>query len=398
MPDPNEARALFLDLLRCAVRGESFGEPLRRDAAAGLYRLSRSHSVLPLIVEAGGAALRSLLPRARSLTIAQAQRTADFLLFYAFLNARGLYPAVIKGVVVRSLYPHPEQRASVDEDLVIRPEEFPVCHQAMLDYGLSVVDQGKDIDESGEASYEDKERGLYVEVHMSAFALDSDAYRDLNTLFDGMLERCTTVTVYGQQLVTLAPTDHLLYLLCHAYKHFLHGGFGIRQICDIGIFAERYDAQIDWASLRQRCESVRIERFSAAVFQIAARHLGFSMPKVFSDIDVDEKDLLEDVLSGGLYGVNDINRVHSSTITLDAVAKQKQGRRRGGALASVFLPLQSMKVKFPYLNQYPWLLPFAWGQRVGQYLLRRDSKVDPGASVRIGSERVRLLKEYGIID
>lgn len=36
----------------------------------------------------------------------------------------------------------------------------------------------------------------------------------------------------------LAPTDHLLCLLCHAYKHFLYAGFGIRHVCDIGIFAE----------------------------------------------------------------------------------------------------------------------------------------------------------------
>ena len=33
-------------------------------------------------------------------------------------------------------------------------------------------------------------------------------------------------------ILTLAPTDHLLFLLCHAYKHLLHGGIGIRQLCE----------------------------------------------------------------------------------------------------------------------------------------------------------------------
>lgn len=32
-------------------------------------------------------------------------------------------------------------------------------------------------------------------------------------------------------------SDHLFYLICHALKHFYHSGFGIRQVCDILLFA-----------------------------------------------------------------------------------------------------------------------------------------------------------------
>lgn len=401
----DSANGLFLAALRAAVRGEGYYiPPDNAEAWRGAARLAQGHSVLPLLVEAvwassdGDALCRPYREHAKRLTRTQAQRTADFLLLYAFLGERGLHPAVMKGIVLRALYPQPEQRASTDEDLLIRQEDFPAYRQAMLDYGLEPVEPDADEDRAHEAAYADKARGLYVEIHKQPFPPDSDAYGDLNALFSGALDRCETVCVYGQELLALAPTDHLLYLLCHAYKHFLHGGFGIRQVCDIGMFTEKYAARIDWARIRRSCERIRIGRFAAAVFRITERQLGFGMPAVFADLDVDENDLLADILTGGLYGVNDVNRAHSANITLDAVAKQKQGRRSAGPLASVFLPLGSMAGKYPYLKKYPWLLPAAWVQRVGRYLLRRGRSVDPAASVRIGGERVALLREYGIIE
>lgn len=394
-----DGQETFLSVLRCAAHGETWDSTLSREEARPVVRLAREHSALPLIVEAAGEALLAVHPHAKALTIAQAQRTADFLLLYDFLSERGLRPAVMKGITLRALYPQPEQRASTDEDLLVRPEDFPAYHQAMLDYGLALVNPDENLETSDEVSYEDKTRGLYIEVHKSGFSASS-AYGDLNALFEGCLDRCTEIEVYGQKITTLSPTDHLLYLLCHAYKHFLHGGVGIRQVCDIGIFSEHYADEIDWNRVRTSCDSVRIAAYSAALFRIAEKHLGFPMPAAFADLDLDEADMLEDILSGGLYGVNDINRAHSSTITLDAVASQKQGKQRRGVLASVFLPLGSMRGRYPYLRRFPWLLPVAWTQRVLRYLTHRDGLAPgkPGETVRIGKERVELLREYGILD
>ena len=40
----------------------------------------------------------------------------------------------------------------------------------------------------------------------------------------------------------------------------------------------------------------------------------------------------------------------------------------------------------------------AWVRRVGDYLLHRGKSADPAESVRIGNERVALLRAYGIIE
>ena len=128
--------------------------------------------------------------------------------------------------------------------------------------------------------------------------------------------------------------------------------------------------------------------------------LAFAMPEAFAELEVDESDLLDDMLSGGLYGGVDIDRAHSSTMTLEAVVAARSGRRRRGALHSLFLPLSSMRGHFPYLKKYPWLLPWAWLQRIWRYLRRKKnpSPVSPTRSIRIARERIELLREYHIVE
>lgn len=397
--------SLFLSLVRCALRREAvvWTEAPTPDTWRMLYRAAWEHSLLPLISDAFGKA-EGKPPQfdvyAKQLTIAQAEKTADFILLYGYLQSRGLSPQVMKGIILRNLYPNPELRPSADEDLLIRPEEFPRYHQAMLDYGLSLVNPDEDIEKAHEVAYQDKEKHLYIEVHKQPFPPESGAVGDLNALFDGVHDRHMTVTIYGQQFETLAPTDHLLYLICHAYKHFLHMGVGIRQVADMALFANAYGEDIDWEHIYQACQSVHIETFTAALFQIAHKYLTMNtIPDAFAHIEVDEQPLLEDILSGGLYGTSSMSRTHSSTITLGAVESSKGHKR--SRLRTLFPPLTSLTRRFPYLRKFPFLIPVAWVQRIIIYLLElKHSKTSDNnalESIRLGKERVRLLEQYKII-
>lgn len=387
----------FLRVLSTAIRGEKMkpDDSIRANYPK-LYRMASEHHVLPMMADClYDETQKGVAMYARELAVSQAKRTADFLLLMQELEKQGLYPVVIKGIVCRSMYPAPELRHSEDEDLFIRPEEYEEYKRALEAYGLHPAND----EVSYEVMFSDEALGLFLELHTSLFPEDSDAYGDCNRFFEGAIDRAIELHVEDVTLRTLPPTDHLLFLICHAYKHFLHGGVGIRQLCDMGLMSEKYDSQIDWAYIRSSCEDLHIEVFTAGLFRICAKHLGFSMPQAFADIELDEHDLLEDILSGGLYGVNDIDRAHSSTMTIEAVTANKTGRHRKGALHSLFLPLDAMRGHFPYLKKHPWLLPVAWGQRIARYLLRKSCSepVSPARSLQIARGRIELLSEYKII-
>ena len=400
----DETKKLLRDVLSRAIRGEQISgtEQLKKKRVA-LFQLSMEHHVLPLIVNAlydaeeADPTMSGMAEQVRSLVISQAQHTADFLLLLRTLERQDLRPAVVKGLVCRSLYPEPELRLSVDEDLLIRPEDFSAYDAAMKAAGFC-AEKGSE-GEDYEIVYLHPDSHLCIELHTNLFPADSDSYGSCAGFFEEALNHTIDLEIGGMRVKTLSPTDHLLFLICHAYKHFLHGGVGIRQICDMGLMAETFDGQIDWAYIRRSCDALNISVFTAAMFRICEKHLGFAMPDVFSEIETDESALLEDVLSGGVYGVIDIDRAHSSTMTLEAVSADRGGRRRKGALHSVFLPLEAMKGNYPYLRKYPWLLPASWTQRIFRYLTRKDrpDPVNPARSVQIARERIELLREYRII-
>ena len=400
----DETKKLLLDVLSCAIRGKQapITDQLKKKRMA-LFQLAMEHHVLPLVVdtlyhgEEADPTMRGMAGQVRSLVIAQAQRTADFQLLLQRFGQKGLRPVVVKGLVCRSLYPEPELRPSVDEDLLIRPEDFSVYDAAMKAAGFR-VEQGNE-DEDYEIVYLHPESDFCIELHTSLFPEESEAYGDCARYFDGAIDRAVDLTVEGVSLRTLAPTDHLLFLICHAYKHLLHGGVGIRQLCDMELMIERFGKDLDWGYIRKSCDGLSLSVFTAALFRIGEKHLGFAMPEAFVDIDVDESALLEDILSGGLYGVVDVDRAHSSTMTLEAVSAARDGRRSKGALHSLFLPLEAMRGNYPYLRSCPWLLPAAWVQRIFRYLARKDRSdpVNPLRSVQIAHERIDLLKQYRII-
>ncbi len=418
--------ACFLALLQAGIAGNKAvprgkeGDPGDRDK---VFHLAEIHAVYPIAAEAfmesAGPAgqvpesMAEIREKARSIVIHQAQKTADFLLFYEYLKKQGLHPLVMKGIICRNLYPQPEQRASVDEDLLINPAQFRRLHKAITDYGLSLADPKQDLETSDEISYKGKTNHLYIEVHKTPFPRNSKAYGDLNRYFDKAFERAeeteASETIYGTKFYTLEPSDHLLYLILHALKHFLYSGFGIRQVCDIILFSERYRDQIDWSRICAELEECRALEFTYAIYRIADKYLLTKnhIREYLSGRDfdaVDEAPLLEDILEGGLYGTVTMSRVHSSNMTLHAVEKgnSSEKKKRDGStlLYSVFLPLKKMESHYPYLKKAPLLLPVAWAERIISYtreIKKQSSDNKITDTIRLGRERVRLLEKYHII-
>ena len=392
----------LLSALRCACRGEKLSDlELTAEEWETTLRLAAEQETLPLVFDAvcacpslrrlGAERRRTIQKKALELATRQVVQTNEFLTLILAAQARGLDPVVLKGVTLRSLYPQPMLRPSVDEDLLVRPKEAEKYRRFFLERGLTEDDQ-----EAGELSFHKPDSPTYIELHTELFPGDSRAYGDCGALFAGAPDRTVVQRVEDVELRTLSPTDHMLYLICHAYKHFLHGGAGLRHVCDMGMLSARFGPEIDWPDILRRCESIRIHIFAAALLSLGERYLGFPAPAVFATLAADPDDMLADMLSGGMYGNSDEDRVHSSAVTLEAVAARKEGRGARGLLAAAFPEARSLEGRYTFLPSRPWLLPAAWAMRLWDYT--RGGRAHPGASLHIAEARLRLLREYGIID
>lgn len=406
---------LFLEALKAALedRQVTWGTEVPPEQIYQLLDLAQDHHVLAILFEAiyscpavaavDGVAMMQCRHSAVQTVMTQALKTEGFLALNRHLRENGVTPLVVKGIVCRNLYPKPDCRISGDEDVLCGEHQFKACHKAMLSFGMEPCGSGT---ESYEVPYRKADSPLYIELHKSLFTRRSDVLSDYNRFFEKAFDRSVEITVSNTPVATLGYTDHLLYLIIHAFKHFLHSGFGIRQVCDLVLFANAYGERVDWEYVLEQCRSIRADQFAAALFQIGEKYLVFSpeqarYPDVWRDIQVDEKPLLADMLYGGLYGSSDRSRVHSSNMTLNAVAANKKGKKsRGNLIRTVFPPAKSLEGRYPYLERMPFLLPVAWTSRIIGYAKESVTEPSAGAAdvIRTGSKRIELLREYGIID
>ena len=409
---------LFLQAMKASLENKkvTWETALEDQEWLALFQLAEAHHVLPLIYDAvyccpaaqnsEGELFAPFKKRTVQMVMLQTQKTSEFLRLYENLRAAGVKLCMVKGIICRNIYPNPDYRISGDEDFLIPAEQFPLCHEAMLAYGMTLSEPEQDINEVYEVPYGKQGSPIYIELHKSLFPPESEAYGDLNRFFEGVTERLIEVPVQGSMISTMEYTDHLFYLICHAFKHFLHSGFGIRQVCDIILFANAYGDEIDWARIVKNCREIRAELFAAALFKIGEKYLSFDAdkacyPVVWRELDVDESAMLNDLLDSGIYGGANMSRKHSSNITLNAVSAQKQGKKSGNhVLKTVFPPAKTLEGRFPYLKEHPYLLPVAWANRLMRYQkeLHQTAGNDAAESIRIGNKRIELMKQYGIID
>ncbi|MGN0254573.1 MAG: nucleotidyltransferase family protein [Chordicoccus sp.] len=461
----NKTDRLFLNILGRALKGQSSSLPagMTDDEKLQLFRLADAHNVLPIICDAltdftepspaadkntvkkdhGSDKISvtidhgpdknfmatghepdkdfvatdhdpdknsvatghdSVIERYRDIAVkhicVQIEKNARFLERYDVLRKNGISPLVVKGLVCMQLYPKPYCRLSTDEDLLIAPSELRKTDQVLRNLGLSYMNPHADILSDFEVSY--CRNPEYYEIHTSLFDPEDSFFGKFNRCFDGIHERAVSLDIDGFTVLTPCPTDHLLFLLLHAFKHFLYSGFGVRQVCDISLFAERYGREIDWDRITAVLKEAHAEDFAAAIFRIGTKYLsGNPIPDTLLS-GTDEGPLLEDILSSGSLGANDMNRLHSSSITLEAVRSGTEGdaHKGSGRLRLLFPPVSYLKARYPYLTRHPYLLPAAWAARLVHYAkdnLTGNNKESAAMALQIGKSRTELLRKYHVI-
>ena len=99
----------------------------------------------------------------------------------------------------------------------------------------------------------------------------------------------------------------------------------------------------------------------------------------------------------------------AATVTLDGATEYAVARRnkdqpysRFGNMAYIAFPsMKSMTNSYAWLKKAPVLLPAAWIIRLGKYALDslkgRKKQDDNSEMMRIGSERIEMMRKYGIL-
>ncbi|CUO51749.1 nucleotidyltransferase family protein [Intestinibacter bartlettii] len=401
----------FLSLLKSSLKNEKYdGEKIDFEDLVYIYKMSEIHHVVPMIYNAAynedffkecDANFQAMFKSSAFRYIfSQIQRTNHFLEVYKKLSEKNIKILVFKGIIFRNMYNNPDDRISSDEDILIKKEDYEKVKEFFLSEGFEFIDKGE------ECAYFSKSTGLCIEVSTSLFSHESKAYGHLNKLFEDVFEKSIKINIDKIDILTLSHEQHLIYIVFHNMKHFLTGGFGIRQVADFSKYIETYGEYINWEKFWSDLKDLNYDTFALNLIEISLKYLGFNNDKItypdnitsFDELKnsqkyyINSESLINDILDAGVFGASTMDRKHTALMTLDAVEDKKKSNR----LKVVFPNVNYLKDNYTYLQKYPILLPVAWGQRILSYL-KKNKTSSYINTMELGKQRIELLKEYKII-
>ena len=362
-------------------------------------QLSEIHQVSPMIYDAGHIyiepeQLKLFWKRQMFMqTTMQIQRTIEFSKMYNLLKENDIKALVFKGIICRNTYPKSDLRISGDEDILIKSNDLLKVDQIFTEKGY--VRDKEILEGIDEVGYRNLKNGSYIEVHTKLFGDDS-VYSFLNDEFNDVFETSIDIEIDGVSYSTFETTTHLFYLFTHAYKHFVHGGFGLRQVSDMMMFMHKYGNMIDYIKLNSLLNKYHFESFWFNLLDIAEKYLGYSYELsnyTRSSLKLDSSDLLADLLDSGIFGQSSMERKHSANMTLSALDNSSTTT---SIFKSLFPSVSYIKNNYEYVNKCILLLPIGYIHRILNYLKNRKNN-HASSSIEIGKKRIELLKKYDLV-
>lgn len=178
-----------------------------------------------------------------------------FTFITALSNAK-ISHLLIKGAILRNIYPSPELRISSDTDVIVKPSEFFDAIDALKDKGFSV-----DLVENNVATIKCGTETFELNTELENINIQSKIY--FSTPFDDISER-------SGYTYKLKPIYHLLYVVTHIAHHLAIGGVGIKMIMDIDAIIRNYP-EINIDHFLELCDNIKIRKTASALIALSKK-------------------------------------------------------------------------------------------------------------------------------
>ncbi|MBQ0083189.1 MAG: nucleotidyltransferase family protein [Clostridiales bacterium] len=242
---------------------------------------------------------------------------------------------VLKGAVLRELYPEPWMRIGCDIDILVKKGDFNNACKLIaekLNYTIGKV-TSRDVAITAP-------NGVHIELH---FKLINRRAAASENVLQRVWEESTPKYENSFEHVM---SDEMFYLfhIAHAAKHFEEGGCGLRPLLDLCFLN-----QIDNPKRKEILKEAGLEKFAEILSVITRERFG----KEFANMDELTKKAEDFIIAGRTYGT-----VKTSAITT-AIYDGKIEKIR----TLLFPDYDKMSLLFPVLKKHKLLLPFLWVYR-----------------------------------
>ena len=272
------------------------------------------------------------------------------------LEENGIDYCVLKGWVMKELYPSSDLRTTADMDIYIGNENAQRVHDIMLENGFKCTAFG----ENGSSDDYHIDMYSHIEFHRQLIKNDYPWTYECNCITDRLIHK------EGHEYV-MSDEDFYIFMICHIAKHMKFGGIGIRAILDVWVYLEHYK-ELDFNYINDIMKKCSLSEFHKNVLDLCDYW--------FNDKEGSEKikALSDYVAMSGWNGTFE-QHVSGDMAEMAGNTNSKAIAKLRMYFSAIFWNCERMSVKYPVLKKIPVLLPFCWIHRAVNALLNKKDVV-----------------------
>lgn len=225
-------------------------------------------------------------------------------LFHKFQSMQ-LSPVLMKGQAFAVNYPYPLHRQCGDIDVYFKNRKD--CEKS--------VSWASEVDKTAAGSSENKREckhftfaidGNVIELHYFMCLFENpQLQKRLQKIIDEEFANSQPffAEIDGENIETVPPTLSVLHQIIHISRHLLEAGIGLRQICDLALYLNKYNEQIDRDRLNGYLEELQLMSIARCLGSILVDWLGLEEGKLPFNTNAQYADfILQEIFEGGNFG------------------------------------------------------------------------------------------------
>ena len=274
---------------------------------------------------------------------------------------------MVKGTILREMYPFPEMRLMSDADILIKEEEYGKIKPIMEELGF---------EEQYESDHELvwKKNGFTIELHKRLVpSYNKDYYKyfgdgwKLATRIDEETKECF-----------MSNEDNFIYNFVHYAIHYRNGGIGVKHVTDFYVIMEK-NPGLDFEYIERELENLQLLEFWKNTKKL--------LDVWFKSAESDEiTDLMTTkIFDSGAYGTQE-DRLSAEALRAGNNGKNAKKKR---LISLIFPSYANMKLKYKILKKVPILLPFMW-------VVRWFEAVFTPSKVKSKKKQLNMISQEGV--
>lgn len=360
----NSIQRQFISLLSSAIKKQSVESVnLRGNDWNQLIEEAEAHKVSGLIYTAVKRNINHYDIEANRLaqwkkdvifeSFKQSEQLKKFSQLLALFNESMIPVIVLKGVVLKNLYPAPDLRTMNDVDILVVEDDLKKIEKVLLNQGYHKYE-----DDGEKHEIYIKSGFPMIEVHWKLN--DSRWFNGSVEYEKDIWKRVREVEIMGVKTLTLGYNDFLLHLMIHMATHTAARGFGVRFLTDIVLMIEAESHCIDWAQFKKDIRQCELDKFTGIILKCCERLFKMQIPEELIELTVVDLKYLDtfetEILNCGVYGT----RERENTILREMAYDKEKRSLIKRFIQVIFPPIDSMSERYDYAKKRRYLTLVAW--------------------------------------